>query len=306
LKALLLLLSLLTAPLPAAEATRAELRSLKNLQVSLLDKWRTVLSYRPAGTARVPLVIALHGGGGKAEGMAKLSGFTALAQAEGFAVLYPDSGVKAWNDGRPDPAGKRPTTDDSAWIAALAQNAVNEGWADPKRLYVCGISNGGFMSLRLACDHADLFAAVGTVSASGAGGPCPEGPPVPLCFIVGTADPIVPFTGGPIRVLSWTKVRGEAIPFETAFQLWRGRNRGVDPSEETLPDLDPKDGTRVRRRLSAGGPGGADTMAYIIDGGGHAWPGGWPYLRPWVIGRTSKDLDATRALWNFFRTHPKK
>lgn len=301
----LLLCGLFAKGLPAAEAKKAELASLKETIAFYLGTPHTVLTWRPEGVTKVPLVIALHGGGGTAKSMARLTGFTALAQKQGFAVQFPDSGVKAWNDGRPDPAGKRPATDDSGWLAALAKDAVKQGWADPQRLYVCGISNGGFMALRLACEHADLFAGVGTVAASGAGAPCAEGPPIPLCFIVGTDDPIVPFNGGPIKVASWSRTRGEAIPFETAWQLWRGRNRGTMPTEEALTDRNQQDGTSVRRRMSNAPPDGADTWAYIVDGGGHAWPGGWAYMKPWAIGKTSKDFDASLALWNFFRTHHK-
>jgi polyhydroxybutyrate depolymerase len=301
----------LAAPLPAAEATRQELKSLTQRGFSHEGLTRQALQWRPhplgpAGLGRVPLVLVLHGGGGTAVGMARLSGFTGLAQSKGFAVIFPDSGVQAWNDGRPDPSSHRPSTDDAGWLTALAQDAVREGWADPKRLYVCGMSNGGFMALRLACEQPAVFAAVGSVAANGAGAGCPHGDPVPLCLIAGTDDPIVPFRGGPIRWRQWGGARGLAEPFAGAVSYWSRRDQaGPEAVPQELPDLDPKDGTRVRLLQWPARIGGADLQAYVVEGGGHAWPGGWAYMGRFFIGRTSRDLDATVALWDFFKAHPK-
>jgi polyhydroxybutyrate depolymerase len=308
---LALTLLALAAPLAGAEATSLELSSLQDRPFSHAGVTRSVPQWRPhplspAGLGRVPLLLVLHGGGGTGLGMARLSGFTALAQREGFAVEFPDSGVKAWNDGRPDPSGKRPSTDDSGWLTALAQDAVAQGWADPKRLYVCGMSNGGFMTLRLACEQGATFAAFGSVAANGAGAGCPDGPPVPLCLIAGTDDPIVPFGGGPIKLRRWGGARGVAEPFEGAVAFWARRDHaGPEALPRELADADPKDGTRVRLRRWPAGPGGADLQAYVVEGGGHAWPGGWAYLGRWLVGRTSRDLDASAALWDFFKAHPK-
>jgi polyhydroxybutyrate depolymerase len=47
----------------------------------------------------------------------------------------------------------------------------------------------------------------------------------------------------------------------------------------------------------------ADVVFYTVAGGGHTWPGGEP-LPVWIAGHTSKDLNATQTIWDFFLRHP--
>jgi polyhydroxybutyrate depolymerase len=265
------LLCLALAGRGAAADFDAEARELQRTDFDFNGTQHEVWLGAPAGRGPWPLVMALHGGGGVALGMARLSGFNALARSEGFLVAYPDSGVKAWNDGRTDFQDAASGHDDSAWLAALARDLVKRGLADPRRLYVCGMSNGGFMTVRLACEHPDLFAAAGVVAATLAKTYAPPpGAGLPICYINGTLDPLVPFQGGDIRVLRFSRSRGKVLGVEESLAFWRQRNGVSEAAADTLlPILDASDATRVRWHLFSA-PGAFPVASYVIEGGGHA------------------------------------
>jgi polyhydroxybutyrate depolymerase len=266
---------------------------------------RYVLSYTPPGPGPFPLLLVLHGGGSVAEHMPRITGMHRLAELRRFICLFPDSANREWNDGRG--GFLKPGTlahDDSAWLAALAQSYASSGLADPARLYACGLSNGGFMTQRLACEHAGLFAAFGMVAAtSPLGYARPGSRPAPICFIHGTLDPIVPYAGGDIHIWRFKKNRGTVLSLDQALAYWVSRNHSGPGTSEELPDLDPQDQTRVRKLFWPAGPGGAPVLAYVVEGGGHSWPGGWK-LPEWLCGKTSRDLNASRALADFFNLNP--
>jgi len=100
----------------------------------------------------VPLVLILHGGGGTGKGMEQFTGFSPLADRDGFIAVYPDAIDRNWNDGREAPAipSQRAGIDDVAFISTLISSISSRYHVDPKRIYATGISNGGFMSQLLA------------------------------------------------------------------------------------------------------------------------------------------------------------
>lgn len=262
---------------------------------------RTAWLYTPEGNGPWPLVMALHGGGGKGKNMEKLTSFGALGRSAGFAVCYPDGVGKSWNDGRNDflTASAAADVDDVGFLAALIEELVNEGVADAKRIHVCGISNGGMMTLRLACERPNLLAAVGVVAASE---PetyrCDSGTPVPIFFIHGSEDPLIPFSGGAIKLFRNGRERGRVISVPASVADWQVRDHAPAAVESDLPVLDQSDPTRAH--LYDHGP----MLRYIeIQGGGHTWPGGWAYAPAFLVGRTCHNLNASRCLWEFFREH---
>ena len=281
----------LAASLPAA-----------NLMVGGLE--RSYFLETPDGRGPWPVIIALHGGGGKASQMEKLTGLGALGKREGFAVAYPEAKDKHWNDGRTDFKGES-QADDAAFLMALRAKLVAEQLADPARIYLCGISNGGMMSLRMACEHSDAFAAVGVVAMnmSAAFDCAPQGP-VPICFIKGDEDPLVPQDGGEIRLFKHGRARGKVRSFDESLAFWAKVNHcDLQPEISLLPDKDPSDGCRVESWNYEPSKDGVELKAFLIKGGGHAWPGGWKYLPDFLVGRRSMDIDASAELWGFFRLY---
>jgi polyhydroxybutyrate depolymerase len=247
---------------------------------------------------KAALVLVFHGGGGHAANMPKFTQFDPLADREGFFVAYPDSFNKSWNDSR----GLSPA-DDVGFVRLLIEQLQHSYKIDHKRIYATGISNGGFFSMRLACDLSQKIAAVAAVAAT-----MPE-PLVPLCkpsepvsamFIHGTKDPLVHINGGPIGV---RRDRGRAVSLHEAAEFWRNRDGTSSKSAAEEVSEPAHDSTQVRREVYVGGRDGTEVIVYTVEGGGHTWPGGSQYLPAFLIGKVSHKLDATQVIWDFFKKH---
>ncbi|WP_019739929.1 alpha/beta hydrolase family esterase, partial [Mycobacterium avium] len=159
---------------------------------------RTYMLHVPAGDP-VGLVLSLHGGGGTGIAQRGLTGFDAVADAHNLLVVYPDGYEKSWADGRGASPADRHHVDDVAFLVGLVTKLQNDYRVAPGHVFVTGMSNGGFMSNRLACDRADVFAAVAPVAGTlGVGVACNPSRPVSVWAAHGTADPLVPFKGGAV------------------------------------------------------------------------------------------------------------
>lgn len=254
----------------------------------------------------VPLVIALHGGGGTATLMNSSTKFSLSAQADarGWVLLIPQGVAKGWNDGRPaiDRGSRaRAGVDDVGFIAALIDHAHAKYGIDRDRVFVTGISNGGAMSFRLALDLSDRIRAVAPVTMSLPAvlkGKTPKRP-ISVLMVNGTDDPLVPFRGGQIRVLG--RDRGEVLPTDDTLEWWAKQNGcTTSATPRTLPDADPKDKTRVVFEERRDCKNGTRVALYRVEGGGHTWPGGRQYLPQRVVGRVSQDIDASSVIFQFF------
>ncbi|GMW03562.1 MAG: hydrolase [Candidatus Hydrogenedentota bacterium] len=254
--------------------------------------------------APVPLLVGLHGGGGNGTQFGRGVGFDALALSEGFIAVYPDAIEGNWNDGREDPAieSQRLGIDDVGFIRALVAHLASTQSIDASRIYVTGPSNGGMMTLRLACEASDVFAAAAPVIGNMPSALTPNCLPansMPIQFINGMDDPLVPWEGGNVVVNG--RPRGMVDSVEDSVALWAQFNACDAPQpEEWLPDVDPSDGTRVWKRSYLNGTDGAEVILYGIQGGGHDWPGSkGSSLREGITGNTSQDIEATPLIWEF-------
>ena len=282
------LLCLLLAPLFAAPACALDAGT-----IDVAGTPRSYLYQIPKNLRRpAPLLLALHGGGGQGRSMAALSKFASLADEKGFIAVFPDGIDRQWNDDR----GGISDADDLAFIGALIERFVANSGADRRRVYAAGMSNGGMMSFRLACDLPGRIAAIGVVAANLPGAlaeRCAGGPPLPVMMISGTQDPLMPWAGGQVAGR-----RGAVLSARESAALFA--HRVGDPVEtiEPLPSFADGDPTRVKRHRWKTGSG-AEVMLYEIEGGGHAWPGGAQYLPEGVIGRSSRQIDASREVIEF-------
>jgi len=252
----------------------------------------------------LPLVIVLHGGGGEGSKVARLTRFSALADREGFCVVYPNGINHHWNDGRNvrNFRAQRENVDDVGFLSALIDRLHRYLNVDLSRIYVTGISNGGMMCNRLACDLSDRIAAIAPVASAMAEDlpdSCVPGLPISVLAINGTEDPLVPWGGGGVGLLA---KRGRVLSVPKTINFWVTHNR-CDPKPVItfLPDKDPDDSMRVRREDYTGGKDGAEVILYAVEGGGHTWPGGAE--RPERFGRRSDDFSATEVIWEFFKRH---
>ena len=264
---------------------------------------RTYSVYSPDGRkGPLPALFVLHGGGGKGRQLREHTArrFEALADKEGFLVVYPDGLNKSWNDGRGQPGARN--VDDTVFLGALADSLVAAGRADPRRLHAVGISNGGFLAHALACRDAARWASVAAVVASlGENVDCRPSRAVPVLMVNGTEDRLVPWDGTEVRFLGMSRGRKLTVP-ATAAKWAELDGCQPTPVRSELPDR-ADDGVRWSLESWPGCKGGAEVLLYKMEGGGHTWPNGTPYL-PRLVGRTSRDVDFEVLVTAFFRRHP--
>ena len=261
---------------------------------------RSFILHMPSGnntSVKIPLVICLHGGGGQGKGMDRLTSFNDVADKYVFAVVYPDGIKKNWNDGRnvTKKTVEGNEVNDVKFISSLIDSLIVEYNIDSSRVYVTGISNGGIMSFRLACELSDKIAAFAAVASSmteDQSENCKLSTGIPVMIIFGDADPLVPYEGGEIK-----GKRGKIIPVKETVDFWIKNNGCSDtPVEHSTIDNE-DDETSVEKFVYKGN---ADVIFLLIKGGGHTWPGGWQYLPKIFIGRTSKEINASEEIWKFF------
>lgn len=274
---------------------------------------RTFLLHIPAHLspdAHPPLVIVLHGGGGKGRSMVRFSGFNKIADREGFIVVYPDGYGRHWNDGRglAEYKSQKQDVDDVLFIRMLIDNMQAQYAVDSARVYAVGASNGGMMTYRLAGDLTDRFAAVACVIANmprAYAARCVPAAPMPIMIVNGTRDPLMPWDGGSVGTKK--KSLGLVVSTEESVAFWVKHN-GCAPSgdEQALPDTNPEDGTRAWRTAYVNSKSGVEVLEYRIENGGHTWPGGVQYLPKSLIGSASHDFDTSEEIWSFFKRHVRK
>jgi polyhydroxybutyrate depolymerase len=262
---------------------------------------RSYLLFLPSGYQSgrpLALVLVFHGGGSRARDMTTHTGFTAVAERERFAVVYPEGLQGRWNDGR----GYGASHDDVAFVRALLDTVARQVTLDSSRLYATGISNGGMFAYRLACDLPGVLAAVAPVAGAvpaALAERCAGAAPVAVAAFQGTADPLLPYSGGGRGASG----RGEVLSALRSAELW-ARVDGCDgePGVEAPRDS-VRDGTRVRAQRWSGCRSGREVVLYTIEGGGHTWPDGPPVGSR--VGRVTRELDATEVIWAFFVAHPR-
>lgn len=255
----------------------------------------------------LPVLFHLHGGGGTATGSVLLTftRFNDLADRDGFIMVYPQAVDKNWNDGRKDGRVKAwvENIDDVGFITEIIKVLDEEYKIDKSRIFTTGMSNGGFMSTRLICDRADLFkgAAILTATLSKDYLPhCDPSRPTAVLVMNGTADPIVPYDGGDIKVLN--RSRGAVISTDKFVDFWRNQNDCQGDARTTALSDNVEDGTTVFIEEYNDCSKNSRVVLYRIEGGGHTWPGGSQYLGERLIGKTSREINACDIIWEFFKS----
>lgn len=282
---------LAAAPTDAQEARRLIIEHDGGEREALLDL--------PRAADGAPLLIVLHGGIGGAETVRRRARVS-LAD-EGWVVAWP-SALGDWADGRRDASG-RPydDADDVGFLRALVDRLAATGLVDPEQVFVAGPSIGGMMALRLVCDAPDLVAgAAVAIAALPEGLDCPGAPPVPMLFLHGTADAIVPPEGGRIGGDSiLIRDRGRVGSIAGTVAHFAARNRCGPATETALPDRAADDGSTALRRDYQ--DCAAPLIHYVVEGAGHTWPGSRPFrMGSGLVGATNQDFSATRTFERFF------
>lgn len=272
---------------------------------------RQFLVHLPAGHSgggKLPAVLVFHGGGGTAQGMADMTGFDRLADQDGFVAVYPTGYEKSWNDGRGgDTRAGAAGIDDLGFVATVIDRIVADDNVDPERVSATGLSNGAMFTEYLGCRLSDRLAAIAPVAgelpvADQSG--CAPSHPMPVLEIHGTADPIVPYGGGDVRVTSGHLGGAGTSPVlsvDDTQQLWRGKD-GCGAVVSTPLPAHGDDGTSVSVQ-SADCANNGKVELYSITGGGHTWPDGPQYLPRAIVGTASHQFDGSAVIWDFLSAY---
>ena len=274
---------------------------LPQAQTTVLDTFnfdgleRNYILYVPAiydGANAVPLVINLHGYGSNAAQQNFYGNFKNLADVDNFLVVLPDgtkdfSGTPYWNSF----AGNG-TVDDVAFISGLIDTLSKNYNIDPAKIFSTGMSNGGFMSYRLACELNNRISKIASVTGSmntTLQGTCSPGAPIPVMQIHGTNDPTVPYNGS-----------FGVVAIENVVDYWVNNNNCESvPIVENLPDINTADNSTVERYTYVNGDAGSSVIFYKVIGGGHTWPDSAIPIP--AYGPTNRDFNASQVIWEFFK-----
>lgn len=263
--------------------------------------------YIPAnrGTAPMPLVVMLHGCTQSPEDFAAGTRMNQLAEEKGFLVAYPAQSNSAnmqrcWNWFRP--GDQQRDSGEPGLIAGMAREILREDGADPRRVYVAGLSAGGAAAAILAARYPDLFAAAGVHSGLGCGA-ARDLPSALSAMRQGAADLPTP-TGTGARLVPTIVFHADGDSTVNP----RNGDQIIEQLQRSLPvdwrmrveEGRVPNGHAWRRTLYADGSGRHPLEQWLIHGGGHAWSGGAPdgsYTDP-------KGPDASREMLRFFLDHP--
>ena len=272
----------------------------KEGQITVDGLQRKFVIYIPSGAdkfAGLPVLISLHGRFGNGAQMMRFADFRPMADRDKFIIVCPDGIDHSWNGGGPTPA-ERKGVNDVKFIGQLITYIVNTYNGDEKRVYIAGMSNGGFMASRLACELSNRVAAIAAVGASMAEGMVFQpGKPMPVMYIQGTADPLVPFAGGAMKKGAHYEIYGH----NEILKLWAMTDHcNATAIVTNIPD-NANDGTSVIKEEYTNNATGVKVIGYTITNGGHTWPGGTQYLPKFVIGSVTHNLNACEVIWDFFK-----
>jgi polyhydroxybutyrate depolymerase len=228
------------------------------------------------GTTALPLVVDLHGLHEGADLHELFSQWDDRVDANQYVLAMPQGLDNAWNLG-PCCTQSR-SLDDVQFIRDLVAHLKAKGCIDPSRIYATGYSNGGGMSLRLACDAADLFASVAPAAFDLLEEmPCTPSRPISVFLFRGTEDPIVPYKGGPSTPPTlYSLPEIHFLGAQATFKRWSELNRCQgDPMSTDV-------GCMTYARCAAG----VKVTLCTRDGGGHdpSEPGpAWPMLKEYRL-----------------------
>jgi polyhydroxybutyrate depolymerase len=254
------------------------------------------------GEQPVPLIIALHGGGGRAKSMLSKTNMNEKSDEEGFIALYPNGicrllPLRTWNVGFCCGLALKRNVDDVRFIKTLIQKMMIQYNINESRIFVTGHSNGGMLAYRLASELSESIAAIAPVAASIGGYETDDSDlwmisqpeyPVSVLSIHGKLDENVPYDGGRGNNTGGSR---SFLSVNESISFWVNTNNCTSEPVTTILENATID-------LYEKGNNSTVVMLYSIENSGHSWPGS-PH-------DPIQEFSATDIIWDFFKNNPKQ
>ncbi|MEM9955325.1 MAG: alpha/beta fold hydrolase [Chloroflexota bacterium] len=287
------------------------------VQQSLIDTLpRSYITYVPPSydpTTPTPVVISLHGRGANNISQALSSGWNEVADEHGFIVAYPQAYDANFNDPQQADAvwfyergnpifGNFLQQNDDVFLDNMIAELSSLYNVDATRLYVNGLSNGGYMTHRLACTRSDTYAAFASMAANAPYGVsifCDEvDVQSPILIYHGTSDTISPWDGATFPFAENDEDAYMLAPIPNTVAFWLDQNGCSSNYAETdLPNDD--SGSRVVHVSYTDCPEDGAVELYAVINGGHVWHGVRDFESDF-LGEVNMDVNASEIIWEFY------
>jgi polyhydroxybutyrate depolymerase len=257
------------------------------------------------------VVLSFHGGGGNAAIQQSATGMDALADQQGFIVVYPngtgplEGRLLTWNAGACCGYAMKKGVDDVGFSLALLEDLAAKTPIDPSRIYATGFSNGAMLAHRLGAEAADRIAAIAPVAGALMLESISPARPLPLMHIHSVDDPRALYQGGLGPPFPLTNYRVLHPPVEERLALWLEAN-GCPAVPRIEAELrggpgTPDAGHSATKLVYGPCHLGAEVVLWKLSGPGHVWPGGASMGQEAVVGPPTTIIDANREIWAFFQ-----
>jgi polyhydroxybutyrate depolymerase len=284
----------------------------RELNISVAGQNRSYLLHIPKGFNQrnnLPLVVVLHGAFATAGQIEKQSGFSNLADREGFLVAYPNGAFglfgffQLWNAGHCCGKAQSDNIDDVGFLVNVINDIKAQFNVDSSRIYMVGFSNGGMLTYLFAAEHTELLAAAAPMAASLGGRasasdsmwitPKPKAK-LPLIIFHAEDDTHVPYAGGISKKKGGER---EYVSVLQSLDFWIANNRCQNNSidEELF-------GGKVIHKFWPDNLNGNNIELYLIKEWGHKWPGGI-FTNKLANSNPLSEFDAATLIWEFFVKH---
>lgn len=266
---------------------------------------RAYLVYLPRGydaAVPTPVVFAFHGGGGNMNLQADTNyNIVGKADSAGFIAVFPNGysrwpggKLATWNAGNCCGSARDRAVDDVGFVRAIVGQLPARVNVDPQRIFATGMSNGGMLSHRLACEMADTFRAVAPVAGTDGTLSCSPTRPISVLHIHAKNDTHVLYNGGagPDAFRDASKV-AEFVSVPETLQRWTQRNHCSAPPKRVL------EVPGAYCDAYSGCANGVQVQLCVTERGGHSWPGAKEVR--WGKEPASQAISANDVMWDFFQ-----
>jgi polyhydroxybutyrate depolymerase len=293
-----------SAPSPESRA-RIETAGDQTRSIEHQGLTRTYRVHVPQGydaATPTPLLLAFHGGGGNMDQMAADSNYGLISKSEaaGFIVVFPNGYSRfgagkfaTWNAGKCCAAARDQNIDDVGFVRKIISDISGQLNINRQQIFATGMSNGGMMAYRLACEMADTFKAIAAVAGTDNTTECRSSAPVSILHIHAVNDDRVLFNGGAGKKFRDAAQVTDFTSVPKTLNAWLNHDKCNSTAQRVLETA----GAYCDRYSPCQGQ--AAVQLCVTERGGHSWPGG---AKPRSDEPPSQALGANEIMWAFFTT----